>query len=650
MVWSKIRNTSNSGLYIALLLLGLPLAIGVVFLLLWTQSSPEYHEVTQIQRWIEPLKTTEYNTHGFEKLAVDLPDFSKANWQTTTLPNSIPLTDSVDITATSPMARAWFMFDVKLPEDVGLIPNYAIYNTRIMGGAYAVWMNNELVHLNLKDWKMQWNYPVYVPIPTKLAKPNTTITVKVAIPYRLSQGYAIGSMYAGKAEPLSIERDIRNAVQVKFAQFSTGFMLIVGLMSFHLWLSRRQDTANLILAFSAIAFLVCNFQWFYEISNHEIASQWYSSLVDSSVMWVLILTYFYAMHIEKKHFPLFEKFLIFTTVGLTITTLPIWGYKEYALLFQIYFEIIFGLIINFILWRVSYKGASLEFKIITIAQTFMIILGVHDTIFLSTQSNPNHIYTFPYATLGIIFSFIFASQHQHIKALTEIEVLNNSLASKLAQRELELRIQHSKILEIEKSQTLLLERQRLVRDMHDGIGSSLMTTLAVAKQGQVTSEKMTEVLNECLDDLKNVIESLEPIEHDLTTLLGMLRQRLGKRIEQAGLKLIWQMDDIPQLSWLEPPHALQISRMIQEIFSNTLKHAKASEIRVSTMLTNMSGKSYACINISDNGQGFDGKSTVTGRGLKHLNTRASELGGHLEIDSKMNHGTDTRIYLPIYRA
>jgi signal transduction histidine kinase len=643
----KIKHSPNSGLYLSLLFFGMPLALGVLALLFWTQSSADYKKMTNVQYWIEPLKTTQYNSQGFEKLATELPDFSNAKWAPIHLPNSKPLTDAVDITPQAPMARIWFKFNYKLPENIGLVPDYAIYTTRIMGGAYAVWVNDELVHLSLKEWRMQWNYPAYVPIPIKLIKPNAIIEVKVAIPYRLSQGYAMGSTYAGKAGSLANSRDIRTAIQIKFSQFATGFMLLAGLMSFHLWLSRKQDTANLILALASIAFLICNFQYFYELSEHDIASRWYGSLVDSSVMWVLILTYFYAMQAEKKSFPLFEKFLIIATIGLTVATLPMWGYGKYALIFQVYFEVIFGIIISLVLSYVSYKGASLEFRIITFAQWVLMLLGIHDVIYMTSQSSPDQIYIFPYATLAVIFSFLYASQRQHIQALYQVENLNESLSSKLVQRESELNIQHAKLVEAERNQTLLLERQRLVRDMHDGIGSSLMTTLAIAKQGQASPERMTDVLRDCLDDLKNVIESLEPIEHDLATLLGMLRQRLGKRIEEAGLKIIWQVDDMPALNWLEPPQALQISRMVQEIFTNVLKHAQASEIKLVANHIMHNGKSTVSIAIQDNGVGFDGKMTESGRGLKNLLKRSQEIGGELLVSSSKNNGTTIKIYLPV---
>ena len=648
MAWSKIKESPNFGLYLALIFFGLPLAVGTLALLFWTKSSSDYQQVSNVQSWVEPLTTTEYNTKGFEKLAVSLPDFSQAKWKPVSLPNTIPLADAVDISSTAPMARVWFKFDYQLPKEIGLVPDYAIYDTRIMGGAYAVWMNGELVHVNLKDWRIQWNYPIYIPIPIKLMKPNGIIDVKIAIPYRLSQGYAMGSMYAGKAEALAIERDIRNAVQVKFSQFCTGFMLLVGLMSFHLWLSRKKETANLILAFAAIAFLICNLQWFYEISNHDIASQWYGSLVDSSVMWVLILTYFYAMRIEKKSFPLFEKFLIAATVGLTIFTLPIWGSEQYALLFQIYFEIAFGFVLALILLYMSIKGSSIEFKVITIAQWMFMILGIHDTLYMTSQVSPDRIYTFPYTSLSLIFAFIFASQRQHIQALNQVENLNDSLTAKLDQREKELRIQHDRLVEVERSRTLLLERQRLVRDMHDGIGSSLMTTLAIAKQGQASPEKIAEVLRDCLDDLKNVIESLEPIEHDIATLLGMLRQRLGNRLEDAGLNLIWNIEDLPPLKWLEPPQALQISRIVQEVISNVLKHAQAKEITFHASVTNTPGGVDAIkVSISDDGIGFDENLKYSGRGQKNLQSRAHEIGARVLTHTAIGKGTTVELYLPI---
>jgi signal transduction histidine kinase len=65
--------------------------------------------------------------------------------------------------------------------------------------------------------------------------------------------------------------------------------------------------------------------------------------------------------------------------------------------------------------------------------------------------------------------------------------------------------------------------------MHDGLGSNLMSALVLAEQGRLSRDAVAGLLRECLDDLRLVIDSLEPIGNDLVTLLALLRHRLARR-------------------------------------------------------------------------------------------------------------------------
>ena len=200
----------------------------------------------------------------------------------------------------------------------------------------------------------------------------------------------------------------------------------------------------------------------------------------------------------------------------------------------------------------------------------------------------------------------------------------------------------------EQQRTIFQERQRIMRDMHDGIGTALMSSLTMAEQGRLTEEHAVTVLREGLDELKLVIDSLEPVENDIVTLLANLRYRFGQRIESAGIHIAWEMADLPRLPWLDPSRALQVLRIVQESVTNVLKHAKASEIRISARPANRGGKlTGLVIRITDNGVGFDPKHASHGRGLNNLQHRAAELGGELRIWSEPDRGTSVSLRLPI---
>jgi signal transduction histidine kinase len=183
----------------------------------------------------------------------------------------------------------------------------------------------------------------------------------------------------------------------------------------------------------------------------------------------------------------------------------------------------------------------------------------------------------------------------------------------------------------------------LIHDMHDGLGSALTTSLAMIEQGNVDGEELKDVLRGSVDDLRAVIDSLEPLDGDLISVLATLRFRLGKRLELAGIKLEWDMDDLPVLSWLGSPQALQLMRIVQEVLTNVLKHAAASQMRISAHCAGP----YIEVCIADNGRGFDIGTSSTGRGLRHLAQRAASLHGSVLIDSRPGSGTTVRLLLPV---
>jgi signal transduction histidine kinase len=234
-------------------------------------------------------------------------------------------------------------------------------------------------------------------------------------------------------------------------------------------------------------------------------------------------------------------------------------------------------------------------------------------------------------------------QRRYVYAINQHEQLSASLAQRLSEREAELQANHTRLLELERAQTLATERQRLIHDMHDGLGSALTTSLAMIEQGNVDGEELKSVLRGSVDDLRAVIDSLEPLDGDLISVLATLRFRLGKRLELAGITLDWDMQDLPTLSWLGPPQALQLMRIVQEVLTNVLKHAAANQMRISA---HCSG-SFIEVSIADNGRGFDSAVISGGRGLRHMSRRAATLHGSIVIDSQPGIGTTVRLLLPM---
>jgi signal transduction histidine kinase len=149
-----------------------------------------------------------------------------------------------------------------------------------------------------------------------------------------------------------------------------------------------------------------------------------------------------------------------------------------------------------------------------------------------------------------------------------------------------------------------------------------------------------------IDDLKLAIDSMEPVQADLLLLLATLRYRLGPRLESAGIALRWQIVNVPALDWIDPRNALHILRILQEAFTNIIKHTHATEIRVSTEVEN----DCVLVKIIDNGCGFSVAQGIrnAGKGLGNQIRRAEAIGAEIAWTSS-EAGTHLMLRLPIQR-
>lgn len=248
----------------------------------------------------------------------------------------------------------------------------------------------------------------------------------------------------------------------------------------------------------------------------------------------------------------------------------------------------------------------------------------------------------------LLLAFALAYRFNMIrsKATEEVKQANASLEQRLQAREAELVQSHERLRDIEQRQTLSQERQRLMQDMHDGMGSSLTSALRVVERGQLDEAEVAQVLKGCIDDLKLAIDSMEPVDADLLLLLATLRFRLGPRLESTGIALRWEVQDLPALDWLDPKNSLHILRILQEAFSNIIKHTNATEIRVATG----ADADGVVVTVTDNGQGFVVESALEsgGKGLSNQMRRAQAIGAEVRWNSN-EAGTRLTLRLPIKR-
>ena len=99
-------------------------------------------------------------------------------------------------------------------------------------------------------------------------------------------------------------------------------------------------------------------------------------------------------------------------------------------------------------------------------------------------------------------------------------------------------------LRVQKEGLLLTERARMTREMHDGLGGQLVSTIAMVEGGQCTEREVAESLRRALDDMRVAVDSLDATTPDLTSTLGKLRARLNPLLLRNGVALRWHVEEL----------------------------------------------------------------------------------------------------------
>ncbi len=226
-----------------------------------------------------------------------------------------------------------------------------------------------------------------------------------------------------------------------------------------------------------------------------------------------------------------------------------------------------------------------------------------------------------------------------VTARSHAEELNLNLERRVAEKTRELEESFAKMQALEKRQILAQERDRLIMDMHDGLGGQLVSAMSMLEYDNIDRNTVSTAIKDALGDMRLMIDALDPVSDDLAMVLGSFRQRLQTNLQGTNIDLNWQVQDVPLMEDLGPHKTLQILRILQEAVTNAIKYSGASVI---TIATGTEGE-RAFLSVSDNGRGMRGD-CGKGRGLDNMQRRADALNATLSIVDS-NDGVSLKLVL-----
>ncbi|UKN01473.1 histidine kinase [Paracrocinitomix mangrovi] len=192
------------------------------------------------------------------------------------------------------------------------------------------------------------------------------------------------------------------------------------------------------------------------------------------------------------------------------------------------------------------------------------------------------------------------------------------------------------------------ERGRIARDLHDGLGQSMIVLKNKFNNLKDVDEEQAELLNtnfsEVIEEVRSISRSLIPPELRRLGLMKAVLNMLGEIEKSTGMIVTTEIDVLEKLDF-EEHQSIRIYRIIQELVTNTVKHANATSIKLEAFKVSKE----LILLYQDNGDGLDmekWRSAENSVGFKSIQQRLKYLNGNIKVE-KPKVGFKVEIIIPL---
>lgn len=198
------------------------------------------------------------------------------------------------------------------------------------------------------------------------------------------------------------------------------------------------------------------------------------------------------------------------------------------------------------------------------------------------------------------------------------------------------------------------ERQRIAVDLHDSLGGLLSAVklqfdnVRAKLNGHMQLDQYqhaTKLLDTAVEEVRNISRNLQPGALKELGLISAIKDLINRFEGEAYPEIFFQYYNIDDK--LDDMTALSIYRIIQELITNTIKHATAHEILIQLSIE----QNDIVVEYEDDGKGFDPLQLTgkKGMGVDNIQSRVNYLKGSLSFNSKENEGVSYLIRIPYYK-
>jgi signal transduction histidine kinase len=551
------------------------------------------------------------------------PPAATADWQ------------SVNLPFTWSEGTLWYRIEF---DAAGPLPQrpWAVYLPYLYGGGRLVLNDSPLAYIEepSEDVVVRWERPHLVPIPSAfLRQGRNQLFIRVT-----ATSIARGRMPLLEIGP-QVQLQNAHARRLFFvrtmSQFTVVACVIVGMLGLFIWWRRREEALYGLFGAASLLWGIRTMTLVIEVMPATGWLAWRTVYHGATGGFVIVMLLF-AMQLA----------------GIRPGRLR-WGLLAYGLLGPIGYlasggnEFLIGTVwsggllplgvaVLVIGAYAAWRQRTVALAMLSLALALAVLAGFHDYL-ISTRS-PLLLALWPQAAAHRLFLLHYGADllllvmggilsARLIATLHGIERLNLTLEARVAAREAALAENFARLRSLQMQNAAGEERQKIMRDLHDGLGSQLFVTLSRAEAGTMDQKQLVEALRECIADMRLTFEAMSPQVGDFLAAWGSFRYRWKRALDLLGLASTWEQETTDSIVEISPHTFLQLLRIVQEALTNVIKHAQASVVVV-----RLQADAHAIvITVSDDGRGLGNPRPTAGRGLANMRTRASRIGAEVVI-------------------
>ncbi len=485
-------------------------------------------------------------------------------------------------------------------------------------------------------------------IPALFALPSGARMLRIelqTVPYLPSGVVRLGLGPTNQLLPVHTDA-VRSVVG--YADAASGVVLVIGLMALLLWLPRWRDLSLLWLAIACGLWGVRGLIYFDNtVPGHPLLFEQLNAVNALLAATAIVAA---VLRLVRPASPTHVRLMLVAT-GLSLLAFPAAELAgQGAVAARSLAQATGTGIVCWLgtqIWQQRHAMPLRHFAAFTFCLVVLLAAVAHDLMVVAGVLAPaSDTYLF-WGFVVVLMGFALMSGEYVVMTLNRAERSNEELELRVAQKSSALEQSYQQLRSSEQEAARAHERERLLRDMHDGMGAQLMTALRGVERGALTPQQVAQSLQDGLDELRMLMDSTD-MGHYLPGALATWRNRWDARLAAAGVHLEWRIDDSLDRITLPSEVAMQIMRILQEAATNIVKHSHAQSMTLDASVR----EGQLHIEVTDDGVGLPPEAVRPGaRGLKNMHYRAQEIGARLDITSRVPpaRGSCVKLVVPLQK-